>query len=553
MTLPADADRHRRDRAILAAAVAAVLLTSSLIVFTVLKAGRDGTQALERLQQSQVEQLARSMDKRLAGIFPQFEGILANNPNNPQVPAWTGKLRDPGDLGRIQTLQDLNQKARTGYLIVDKTGRITNGTLLRDPSVVGTILKRPGLEPVLAGEAGILPVAPGLTTALPTLGIAFPIRDAANAIVGAVIIESDVSTQSEFNDEVSQLNSGQTGKFSYVDDRNTVIASSDASLLGKPLKDSLVNGSSGFHRGGGRVAVVEPVPSAHWRAVFTQNENEFDGALTGPLKSALVLIVLTATLAAGVGVVLLARRLRAAREEQRRLQEVSAVREEFISIVSHELRTPVAGLLGFLQTTMDHWDGMAEDERRRAIGRSLSSARRLHALTRDVLDTGSMEAGGLSYSFSTTDLREEVSSAVLATQDVLPDRAIRLNLPDDPAWVSCDRERITQVLTNLLDNAVKSAPGSPLDITVSTQGRSAFVSVSDQGPGMNEAELARVFDKFVRGRTSTPAGTGLGLYICKQIVTAHGGEITATSTEGRGATVSFTLPLVDAPVESAPV
>jgi signal transduction histidine kinase len=271
------------------------------------------------------------------------------------------------------------------------------------------------------------------------------------------------------------------------------------------------------------------------------------------LKSALVLIVLAGALAAGVGVVFLARRLQSAREEQRRLHEVSAVREEFISIVSHELRTPVAGLLGFLQTTLDHWDGMAEDERRRAIGRSLSSARRLHALTRDVLDTGAMEAGGLSYSFSPTELRDEVSSAVLATQDLLPDRVIRLTLPDAPVWVSCDRERITQVLTNLLDNAVKSAPGSPLDVSVEARGDVAVVSVADQGPGMNEAELGRVFDKFVRGRTSTPAGTGLGLYICRQIVTAHGGEITAHSEQGRGATLSFSLPMTEAPVEPAVV
>jgi two-component system sensor histidine kinase VicK len=79
------------------------------------------------------------------------------------------------------------------------------------------------------------------------------------------------------------------------------------------------------------------------------------------------------------------------------------------------------------------------------------------------------------------------------------------------------------------------------------------VSVTDEGPGMNQAELARVFDKFVRGRTSTPAGTGLGLYISKQIITAHGGEISAQSEEGRGATVSFTLPIVDAPVRAAAV
>jgi signal transduction histidine kinase len=546
MTVPADTDRHRRDRAVLAAAVAAVLLTSALIVFTVLKAERDGTQALERLQTSQVQQLARSMNTRVDTQFKAAAGILASLKLN-------GQVADPGDKAQLDRLSSFFVDARTGFYVVDQNARLANGILLRPDAKIGSQVDRPGLTAVLSGgKPAVLNVARGLTTALPTIAYAFPLlKD--GKVVGGIISEQDVSTASDFNAEVSQLTPGKSARFSYLDDNDAVIASSDPKILGKPLHESLVGGRSGFHRGDGKVAVVETVPTPHWRAVFTQNASEFDGPLTGPLKSALVLIVLAGTLAAGVGVVFLARRLRAAREEQRRLQEVSAVREEFISIVSHELRTPVAGLLGFLQTTLDHWDGMAEDERRRAIGRSLSSARRLHALTRDVLDTGSMEAGALSYSFSTTDLRDEVSSAVLATQDVMPDRSIRLNLPDDPAWVSCDRERITQVLTNLLDNAIKSAPGSPLDVTLETHGGSAQVSVADQGPGMNESELARVFDKFVRGRTSTPAGTGLGLYICKQIVSAHGGDITATSTEGRGATVSFTLPLVDAPIESAPV
>ena len=414
---PRRPDRHRRDRAVLAAAVAAVLLTSALIVFTVLKAERDGTQALERLQTSQVQQLARSMDTRIESIFTAFAGIVGNKP----IP-WSATLKNPTDLARSRRYENLNPAARTGFLIIDQTGRITNGTLLRDPA------RRSGtqLDPARASaraEAGSrtssrspqgspLPARPSTSPS--------PSRTPRTRLVGALVIEPDVSTQSDFNAEVSQLSAGKTAQFSYLDENGTVIASSDASLLGKPLHESLVTGSTGFHRGHGKVAVVEAVPTPQWRAVFIQDASEFDGALTGPLKSALVLIVLAGTLAAGVGVVFLARRLRAAREEQRRLMEVSAVREEFISIVSHELRTPVAGLLGFLQTTLDHWDGMAEDERRRAIGRSLSSARRLHALTRDVLDTGSMEAGGLSYSFSTTDLRDEVSSAVLATQDLLP-------------------------------------------------------------------------------------------------------------------------------------
>lgn len=545
MTMPGESRRPRRDRAVLAAAVIAVLLTSSLVVFTVLKAERDGSAALQRLQQSQVEQLARSMNTRVDTTFKSFGTFL-------QPLQLTARVGDKRDQAQLKAIADLVKNARAGFYIVDASAHLSNGALLRDGVRLGDPVTRPGLTEVLQGRPAVLGVAPGLTTALPTVAYAFPLeRD--NAVVGAFVFEADVSTQSDFNQEVSQLHNGRTGEFSYIDDRGLVVASSNASLLGKPLHEPLVDGSSGFHRGHGRVAVVEPVPSADWRAVFTQDSKEFDGALTGPLKSALVLIVLAGMLSAGVGVVLLARRLRAAREEQRRLHEVSAVREEFISIVSHELRTPVAGLLGFLQTTLDHWDGMADDERRRAIGRSLSSARRLHALTRDVLDTGSMEAGGLSYSFSPTDLRDEVSSAVIATQDLLPDRVIRLQLPDDPAWVSCDRERISQVLTNLLDNAVKSAPGSPLDVSVEIRGSTAVVAVADQGPGMNDTELARVFDKFVRGRTSTPAGTGLGLYICRQIVTAHGGDIAARSEAGRGATVSFSLPLVPAPVEPAAV
>jgi signal transduction histidine kinase len=534
---------RRRDRAVLAAAVAAVLLTASLVVFAVLKGERDGSAALQRLQRSQVEQLARSMNARIAGVYRTFGSIVDAAP-------WSATPRNPAEKERIAALI-ADPKARTGDVLVDAQRRVVNGTLLSDPASIGTTLDRPGLDGVLRGKPGVLPVGPGLTTALPTVAVGFPVKNAAGTVVGALLVEVDVSTQSDFNAEVSQIHNGRTGQFSYIDQRGTVIASSDPSLLGKRLDDPLLSKGPGFHRGSGHVAVVEPVPLAGWQTVFTQSSSEFDGPLTGPLKSALILIVLLAALATVVGVVLLARRLRAAREEQRRLEEVSAVREEFISIVSHELRTPVAGLLGFLQTTLDHWDQMADGERRRSIGRSLSSARRLHALTRDVLDSGAMDNGGLTYSLLPTDLREEVSSAVAAAQDLLPDRIVQVSLPASPTWVSCDRERISQVLTNLLDNAIKSAPTSVVTVTLEERAGAAVVSVADDGPGMSESELARVFEKFVRGRTSTPAGTGLGLYICKQIVTAHGGGIEARSEAGRGATVSFRLPTIPAPVEPA--
>jgi len=548
MTPMSERPVHRpgRDRLVLSIAAVLVVLTAGLVLFTVQKAEHDGTRALERLQRAQVQQLANSMNTRVKGTFASAADTLATL-------KLSAKVDDPGDRAAFAPLKPFFDKARTGFYIVDAQSRLANGLLLRNPNSLGTKVTRPGLAAVVAtGKPAVLGVQPGLTTALPTIAYAFPVK-VNDQVVGAIVSEQDVSAQSPFNTEVAQLRPGSTGDFTFVDDRNYVVASSNTALLGKRLDDPLMKASRGFHRFGHRVGVVEAVPAAGWRTVFRQDASEFDGSLTGPLRSALILIVLAGVLAAGVGVTMLARRLRAAREEQRRLREMSEVREEFISIVSHEVRTPVAGLLGFLQTTLDHWDGMDEDERRRAINRALSSARRLHSLTRDVLDTSSMESGALAYSFAVHDLRDEVSSAVVAAQDLTPDRVVRLHLPDEAAWVRCDPERIQQVLTNLLDNATKSAPGSPVDVTVAVLDDDVRVAVADDGPGMSEGELARVFDKFVRGRTSTPAGTGLGLYICKQVVDAHGGTIGATSEEGHGATVAFTLPLVEAPIARAGV
>ena len=285
--------------------------------------------------------------------------------------------------------------------------------------------------------------------------------------------------------------------------------------------------------------------------MFRQTASEFEGGLTGPLRSALLLLAVAAALGGGLLFFFLLRRLRAAREEQRRLAEINAVREEFMSIVSHELRTPVTGLLGFLQTTLDHWDAMSDDDRRAALNRASTNARRLHALTRDVLDTASIESGELSYVFEVVDVNAEVVSAATAAQDLQPTRPISVSTPDVHAWVQADPERVQQVLTNLLDNASKnSAPEVPIDISVSTEGREVQVSVTDRGAGIPSDELSRVFDKFVRGRATDTRGTGLGLYICKRIVQAHGGRIWATSEPG-GTVLTFALPLVPAPTPPA--
>ncbi|MBV8162202.1 MAG: sensor histidine kinase, partial [Acidimicrobiia bacterium] len=130
-----------------------------------------------------------------------------------------------------------------------------------------------------------------------------------------------------------------------------------------------------------------------------------------------------------------------------------------------------------------------------------------------------------------------------------PNRPISVDTPDQHAWVRADPERVQQVLTNLLDNASKnSAPEAPIDIRVEMAEGEVRVSVADRGAGIPTDEVSRVFDKFVRGRATDTRGTGLGLYICKRIIDAHGGRIWAASEPG-STTLTFALPLAPAGTE----
>jgi signal transduction histidine kinase len=164
-------------------------------------------------------------------------------------------------------------------------------------------------------------------------------------------------------------------------------------------------------------------------------------------------------------------------------------------------------------------------------------------LSRDVLDTASIESGELPYAFQVIDLRPAVRSAVDAV--LSPDHEFVVATGDIDVAVRADIERIQQVLANMFDNAIKNSPvGSRIDVRVAANGDDAHVEVSDRGFGLTDDELERSFEKFSRGRHATVTGTGLGLYICRRIIDAHGGRIWAARRAGGGATVTFTLPLV---------
>jgi signal transduction histidine kinase len=528
-------------------------LAAALMVNLLLTSAEDrGVEALEESVTGEVEAIARSQDQRVQSQIAGASEILFSGDSAIQFDLEVGSPADEETLSTL--LGTLTETLDFGFYLVDASGVLTQGFHLEEEHQPGQPFDWPGFEEAVGDPTfpgGVLPVSQGLTTGQPATATVYPLGRASGR-EGYFVFENPVNAETNFNQEISALERGETGEYIFFDSAGTVIAAKDDSLIAEPVDDErLVSAPLGVHRFDGHIAVLADVPSAGWRIAFRQDTDEFEQSLTGPLQSAGRILVL-ALLAAGLLLMgVLYRRLAGARAEQERLRELSESQQEFISIVSHELRTPVAGVLGFLETTLDHWEAMDDVERHNAVGRAASKARRLQAMTRDVLDTQSVEAGRLMYVFERLDLAAEVQVAVDAARDQDAERSVNVQLPGDPVWVSGDPDRLQQVLANLIDNARKNSPAVvPVDVMLDAGGGEARVTVSDHGAGIAEESLERIFDKFVRGRGESVSGTGLGLYISRQIIDAHGGRVWAESPPGEGAVFRFVLPL--AAGETAP-
>jgi signal transduction histidine kinase len=233
-------------------------------------------------------------------------------------------------------------------------------------------------------------------------------------------------------------------------------------------------------------------------------------------------------------------------EELRRL---SALRADFVSLVSHELRAPMASVVGSAQTLQQRWRELTPAQRDSFLGLIGSETERLAALVADVLDTSRIEAGTFTYRFDDVDVaalvRESVAGVALAQDEVEVAAEVHGELPR----VRADRARLQQVLTNLLDNAVKFSPtGERVTVSAYREDSRVRVEVADRGPGIAKEQQRLIFEKF--GRGSSPGspgkpGTGLGLFIARSITEAHGGTLDVHSAPERGATFTLTLPVVD--------
>ena len=230
-------------------------------------------------------------------------------------------------------------------------------------------------------------------------------------------------------------------------------------------------------------------------------------------------------------------------EELRRL---SALRADFVSLVSHELRGPMASVIGASATLRQRWRTLSTEQRESFLRLIEEETARLAELIGDVLDTSRIDAGTFSYSFADVDVGE-LAREVAAIVDVGAEEVeVRAEVAGSLPVVRADRERLRQLLMNLVTNAVKyTTAGDDVEVRVVAENGAVEVSVVDHGPGIPPEDQRLIFEKFGRAATaSSKPGTGLGLFIARSIAEAHGGSLSVRSSRGQGATFTVRLPVL---------
>ena len=231
--------------------------------------------------------------------------------------------------------------------------------------------------------------------------------------------------------------------------------------------------------------------------------------------------------------------------------ETERMRNALLSAVSHDLRTPLAAIKGAATTLIEGQDSFDLGTRLELSEAIRDEADRLTRLVSNLLDMTRLEAGW-KIRRDWHPLEELVGVALAALESRLGDREVTTDLPLDLPLIAGDGLLIQQILVNLLENAAKhTKPGTPIEVSAAASDGLVAIAVADRGPGLDEDDVPRVFDKFYRGAGASRDGLGLGLAICKGIVDAHGGRLWAENRSGGGAVFRFTLPVATPPQTAA--
>jgi signal transduction histidine kinase len=235
-------------------------------------------------------------------------------------------------------------------------------------------------------------------------------------------------------------------------------------------------------------------------------------------------------------------------DKSRQLAEASQHKSQFLANMSHELRTPLNAILGYTELILDSVYGEMPEKARSVLDRVQRNGRHLLGLINDVLDLSKIEAGQLTLALADYSLKSVIQSVFSAVEPLASEKqiALKIDVAKELPQGRGDERRLTQVLLNLVGNAIKFTDTGEVAITGSSADGSFQVTVRDTGPGISTTDQAKLFQEFQQADnsiTKKKGGTGLGLAISKRIIELHGGRIWVESSPGRGSTFAFTLPV----------
>lgn len=230
-----------------------------------------------------------------------------------------------------------------------------------------------------------------------------------------------------------------------------------------------------------------------------------------------------------------------------KLQSLDKLKTEFLSLASHQLRSPLTAIKGYTSMLLEGSFGNVNDSQKEAIDRVFQSSQHLTKVVEDLLNVTKIEQGGMQYVFKSTDIEKIIKDLVQELSITASKKGLSLsykNDASDPYITHVDGEKIRQVILNFIDNAIKYTEAGSIIVSISHVGKEVAIAISDTGAGISPETKAKLFGKFNRGEASTmnTGGSGLGLYLAKEIIKAHNGRIEVDSPGiGKGSTFTIYL------------
>lgn len=389
----------------------------------------------------------------------------------------------------------------------------------------------------------------------PMLGSAAPIRSSEGKIVGAVGMFQDISERMRAEERIRASERLLNGIFEILpvglwvaDQAGRIVRKNPA---GNRLWDGVVQEEGpgpctprGWWTDGKPIAPTEwPLARALGKGETTIDEliriKYPDGTQKIVLNSALPLCDESGALS---GAVVVGQDITKLKEIEEQLRRALRLRDEVLSIVAHDLRNPLSAIGLRAQSLLR---GVTEEKQKKQLQAILISAQQMSTLAQDLLDMARLEAGRLLLERTSITIEPLLQRVLDVYQPLLAEARLSLSVRTEPGLprVDADPERLAQVLSNLLGNAVKFTPaGGAVTVAVEPHEREVCFSIADTGPGISGRQQEHLFDRFWQADRNDRRGAGLGLSICKGLVEAHGGRIWVQSEPGQGSTFRFTIP-----------